>query len=388
MRIKESCISLGLSTLCVLSPAHADNDRIHFNGFGTIVAATTFDDEKPYFSYDDDFNFKNESLFGLQVRGDMGENLSATAQIIARGSEDHDAEFEWAYVTYAIDNNWTIKAGRFRTPFFEYSDTIDVGYAYHWVRPPKFVYVPLFKNLDGLNITYASQIRQFDSTLNFFYGSVQEDIPIGQVDLKFVYGGSWRIGVDWISMRFSYFRSKLSIPAIAPGLDSILPPEDPGAPAPSGPTVSEEVADAIRANDDRGAFGSISLKVEYDNFFAVAEVTRSEIEDSIFPDPLGYYVSVGYTMGKFTPHLTYEVFDTSPRRSILDGVSESDPVYSTLETIIEGTDQDNKVITIGVRYDFHHSASLKFDFSKINYDKDGANRIDTQLFSTAISFVF
>ncbi|ABC32719.1 conserved hypothetical protein [Hahella chejuensis KCTC 2396] len=387
MKIKESCICLTLTTLYAANPVHAADDRIHINGFGSIVAATTFDDEKPYFLYDDDLNFKNESLLGLQVRGDMGDNLSATAQIIARGSEDHNAEFEWAYVTYAIDNTWTAKVGRFRTPFFEYSDTIDVGYAYHWVRPPQSVYVPLFNNLDGLNVTYASQIREFDSTLNFFYGSVREDIPIGQVDLKFVYGGSWRIGIDWISMRFSYFRSKLSIPAIVPGLDTILPPDGPGAPPP-GPTVSEEAADAIRANDDRGTFGSVSLKVEYDNFFAVAEVTKSEIEDSIFPDPLGYYLSVGYTIDKFTPHITYEVFDTSPKREILDEVPESDPVYTTLEGMIESTHQDNKVITVGVRYDFHHSASLKFDFSKLNYDEDGPNRINTKIFSTAISFVF
>ncbi|OZG71217.1 hypothetical protein BTA51_21445 [Hahella sp. CCB-MM4] len=390
MKTTVSCLCLALLVSHPAFSAFAD-ERIQINGFGSIVGATTLDDEKPYFGYDDNIDFKNESLFGLQVRADMGANLSATAQILARGAEDHEAEFEWAYLTYTFNNQWTVKAGRFRTPFFEYSDTIDVGYTYHWVRPPKFVYVPLFNNLDGINVTYSSPIGQFDSTLDFFYGSVRETIPLGEVDLEYVAGGSWRIGVDWIGMRFSYFRSELSIPPILPGLTEILPadPDAPStAPPSTGPTVSAEVAEAIRAKNDVGTFGSISLRVDYQNAFLIAEITKSRIEESAFEDPLAYYISTGYTFNQFTPHLTFEVFDTKPKTEILDMVPNSDPVRSELESLLDQTDQDNTVITLGVRYDFHHSACLKFDVSKVDYDKGGPSRIDTKLFSTAISFVF
>ncbi|WP_020409470.1 hypothetical protein [Hahella ganghwensis] len=386
--MKSALLCLYLALISSSTFATSFEDRIRINGFGNIVGATTFDDDKPYFGYDDTIDFKQESLLGLQIRAEMGDNLSATAQILARGAEDYDAEFEWAYLTYAIDNHWTIKAGRFRTPFFEYSDTIDVGYTYHWIRPPKFVYVPLFNNLDGLNVTYTSTIGRLDSTVDLFYGSVQESLPIGEVDLKYVAGGSWRLGIDWIGVRFSYFRSELTLPRVQPGFNVILPPESPADPTPPGPTVSEEVADAIRANNDTGTFASVSLRADFENLFLIAEVTKSKIKDSAFENPLAYYLSGGYVMGRFTPHLTYEVFDTDPQTQILDLVADSDPVKEALTDAIESTDQDNTIITLGVRYDFHPSASLKFDISKVNYDKGGPSRTDTELFSTAVSFLF
>ena len=66
--------------------------------------------------------------------GDLGEGLSVTGQIVARGVNDFDANFEWAYISYEINDNWTVQAGKKRLPLFYYSDFFDVGYAYVWMR--------------------------------------------------------------------------------------------------------------------------------------------------------------------------------------------------------------------------------------------------------------
>ena len=49
-------------------------------------------------------HLKNESVFALQLTADLQEKLSATAQIVARGENDFDADFEWAYITYEFSD--------------------------------------------------------------------------------------------------------------------------------------------------------------------------------------------------------------------------------------------------------------------------------------------
>ena len=129
------------------APAFAD---VQINGFANLIGGMTLDSDEAVYGYDDDFNFDPASVFGLQVRGDVSDKLSATAQVVGRGSEDYDAEFEWAYMTYALSNTTNISAGRMRVPLFKYSSSLDIGYSYHWLTPPYAVYGLDFNNIDGV----------------------------------------------------------------------------------------------------------------------------------------------------------------------------------------------------------------------------------------------
>ncbi|MGI0115434.1 porin [Zooshikella sp. RANM57] len=375
------------STLLLCSGSTFAIDRVDIGGFGTVTGASTFNDKKPFRDYrDDDIDFKPESLFGLQVRADLKEGLSGTAQIVARGSEDWDAEFEWGYLTYIVNSTWTVKGGRFRTPFFQYSDVVDVGYAYHWIRPPVSVYAPLFKNLDGLNLTHSTDLWELVSTVNLFYGKVNKrvDFPGGSstsVDLSHLFGGSWGLSGDWFSLRFSYFQAEASFP-FAPAFLMLA------SPPPGAPSLSTEAVNAASIDQDDAYFASISLRIDYDNFFAVAEITKSDVEDTIFTNPLAYYVSAGYTIGDFTPHITYENFDPDAQYELLEK-EPAGPTRDAFAAAIEQTEEDFQVYTIGVRYDFHRSAAIKFDYSYYDYKvEDGVTRVDAPLYSISANFVF
>ena len=50
---------------------------------------------------------------------------------------------------------WSAKAGRQRLPRFRYSDFLEVGHAYPWLRPPHAVYTATFSNDDGLSAAYS-----------------------------------------------------------------------------------------------------------------------------------------------------------------------------------------------------------------------------------------
>ena len=67
--------------------------EVNINGFASIKAGKAGSGDSLY-GYTDEIDFKNESLFALQVQSDLGDKLSVTAQIMARGRNDFDAEFE------------------------------------------------------------------------------------------------------------------------------------------------------------------------------------------------------------------------------------------------------------------------------------------------------
>lgn len=102
-------------------------DNVRINGFGNVVMGVTSSDDT-FLGYDDNPDFSNESLFALQVSSDISDKLSATAQVLGRGSEDFDVNFEWAYLSYKISDSLTLVAGRSRLPLFTYSSSLDVGY--------------------------------------------------------------------------------------------------------------------------------------------------------------------------------------------------------------------------------------------------------------------
>ena len=130
------------------------------------------------YGYTDEIDFKNESLFAIQFQSDLGEKLSVTAQLMARGNNDFDAEFEWAFLTYQLTDEWRLNAGRLRTPFYKYSDFKDVGYAYDWSRVPEAVYNLDFDNIEGVSLYRTATVGSLDSTLQFIAGSFDGDAVV------------------------------------------------------------------------------------------------------------------------------------------------------------------------------------------------------------------
>jgi hypothetical protein len=350
--------------------------------------------------YDKNISFKPDSLVGIQFQKNLDDNLSFTTQLTSRGMNNYDSRIEWAYLSYHMNNHWTIKAGKFRTPFYEYSETLDVGYTYHWVKPPESVYIPLFNNMEGANVSYKNRWGAVDSRINLFYGTLQEESPAGPVELPYMAGGSLNLGYSNFSARFSYFKSKTTIPPVfAPDVLALLPSDNaaspgpaPGPGAPAGNTLSPEVADAIIPEEEDSTYAGIALKAEFDSVLVLYEYTMTEMDDSIFTDPIGQYISLAYTIGDWQPHITYEDFDTSPRTEILDLMAEDDPLRPQLAAIIDSTNENYNRITLGVRYDFHYTTALKIDYSQVDYDEELESpvrpRLDGQLISISISTLF
>lgn len=374
---KRSALTLAMAAF-LAAPAHAD---LTINGFASIKAGMTLDSDSTLYGYTDELDFKNESLFAVQIMSDLGEKLSVTAQLMGRGAEDFDVGFEWAFLTYELTDNVRINAGRLRTPFYKYSDYMDVGYAYDWSRVPEAVYNLDVDNIEGVSLYHTATLGSFDSTLQLIAGSFDGDaVPAGlavQAKIDQILGATWELSRDGISARLAYLTGDTSFSN--PGIDEltgILTANGLGA-----------VARAIDVNEERGTFLGLALTLDKNDWVAVAEITRTEVDDSLIAEQNSYYVSIGHRFGSLTPYISYEKRDNDAKRDIIallpQGVPA--PLAEAVTTAVEFFEVKRDAWNLGLRYDFHPSAAFKAQLTRVNYD---ITDDDTSLITLGVDLVF
>ncbi|MEN8636132.1 porin [Pseudoalteromonas distincta] len=373
-------LSVAVAVCAVLASSYASAE-VRINGFASIVGGKSLDSDSTLYGYDDDISFKNESKFALQLSADLHEKLTATAQIIARGEDDFDATFEWAYVTYEYSDELQFSAGKMRVPFYKYSDFLDVGYAYRWVRPPKSVYGIPFSTYEGVSVVYSSQLGDWDSTLQGFYGAFDGDIDVFgtelPAELNNLGGINWSLSYDWFSARAAYIVADTSISSEDSGLIGLV-----SVLSDSGLT---NTANDLITEEDKTSFFGVGFSIDYENFLFDAEYTQFEVEDSILPEQSQYYASVGYRIDSVIVHFTYEDNDDKHDSSRFNTIESIPTLNSAVNGALEGLRAQSNVYTIGARYDFHPSAAFKIDFSRF---EDDITDTETDVVAVGVDLVF
>ncbi|MDO6718879.1 porin [Psychrosphaera sp. 1_MG-2023] len=346
--------------------------EVRINGFASIVAGTSMDEDKSLYGYDDTLSFKPESLFALQVSSDLGDGLSATSQIIARGENDYDATFEWAYFSYAISDSTQLSVGRMRIPFYRYSDYLDVGYAYTWVRPPKSVYNLTFSTYDGASLLYTSTMGEWDSSLQLIVGSFEGSVNVLSDDdpakLSNMYGINWTVGNYWLTARAVYMQADASI--------SFVNDPDPTQQLNQfvgllGAIGATDAANGLLIEEDDGSFLGIGVSIDYENFLIDSEFTRVEVEDTLIATQNQYYISFAYRFDEWTPYISFEHrkdendddYSAGLPTDLNLGGGPID-VRAAYQATLISQETENDVFSVGARYNFHPSAALKFDYTK------------------------
>lgn len=374
-----------LLTLAALTAtAFTANAEIRINGFANLVGGITSSDESLY-GYDDKISFSSESVFALQVSGDINDKMTATGQIVARGEDDYNAVFEWAYLTYQATDNTSISAGRLRLPLFKYSASKDVGYSYHWVTAPRSVYDVNFNNLDGFRVDYSNYAGDWEYNLQAAFGTVNSDLNTaagpGTLNVSNTMIVSAEAVYNFLRVRGSYVSGKGTV--ALPSLDSTF-----GALRGVG---LNDLADNIEFKDDTSSFTGFGIEYDTFDWFVAGEWTEIEIEDSFNPTNTAFYVTAGIRKGKWTPSITYEKFDANNELKFLDKVAALPAaVQPTANAVVVGLQQpfvdEYNVSTFSVRYDLDSNVALKADLSKYSNDINSAE--DANLLRVAVNYVF
>ncbi|WP_278382934.1 porin [Pseudoalteromonas distincta] len=373
-------LSVAVAVCAVLASSYASAE-VRINGFASIVGGKSLDSDQTLYGYDDDISFKNESKFALQLSADLQEKLTATAQIIARGEDDFDATFEWAYVTYEYSDELQFSAGKMRVPFYKYSDFLDVGYAYRWVRPPRSVYGIPFSTYEGLSVVYNNQLGDWDSTLQGFYGAFDGDIDVFgdslPAELNNLGGINWSLSYEWFSARAAYIVADTSISSNDSDLIGLVEVLNT-----NGLTST---ANDLITDEDETTFVGIGFSIDYDNFLFDAEYTQFEVEGSILAEQSQYYASAGYRIDDVIVHFTYEKNDDKHDSSRFNTLESIPLLNTTVNFALESMRAESNVYTIGARYDFHPSAAFKIDFSRFD---DDITDTETDIVAVGVDLVF
>lgn len=370
--------------LCSLN-IHAET---RINGFANFVAGqTTSSDEATFLldgssAYEDDLSFDTESLFALQVSTDISEKVTATAQILTRGNQEFDAQFEWAYITFSATDNLSMSFGRLRAPFFKYSSSADIGYSYHWITAPSSIYDVGFNNLNGFRIDYNKYIGDWEYNFQAAGGTYADVISGGDLSGKNTLVFTAEANYEWFKTRGVWGRATASY-TNNEFFDDLISQVD---------LVSPELADTLRLEDDTGIFVGIGLEADFYSWFIAAEATQVEQKGSFAGTDDAFYITAGARIGKFTPSITFEELDgTSDIRNqdIIDEIEDpaTQGFLTAVNTSLQESAMDkNNRITATLRYDYNTSIAFKADIQTFTDDIDDS--ADATLVRFAINYIF
>ena len=375
-KLPQTLVPVCLALTAASFPSQAE---VTFNGFASIVGGMTTDENETYKNYTDDFEFDQESLFALQATADLGENLTAVAQVIARGNDDWDPEFEWAYLSYDVTDNFNIKAGRLRAPFYYYSEFLDTAYTYHWIRPPAEMYDINFTNFDGLSATYTFNTGDFEHRVMGVFGNRKNFVESFDVsDYRNIFGVNYDISFNEYSMKLVHITGKLSVDG---GTFDTLDPVF--------STLPSYFDMHFNVIDDTTTYSAISFNADWGDFFAVTEYSQIDFSKDylLLQDDSRFYISGGYRMDEFTFHYTYATTKADDPESLVNNLPNTPETAPLLAIVnqVNNTNRNFSAHTFGVRYDFHPMAAFKAEW--IMADNDGAST-EPNLLRVGVDLVF
>ena len=97
------------------------------------------------------------------------------------------------------------------------------------------------------------------------------------------------------------------------------------------------------------------------------------IEDSLTLDTEQWYVSLAYRFDSIMPYISYQETQSKKKTVsisnalIPEQIVPSQPTLNNfLQSALDGQMFEYNAYTIGIKYDFHASAALKFEYNKFN----------------------
>ena len=351
-----ACAFLGYTSFAV-----AD---LNVSGFASFVGGTYSEDDFQYAGYDDEISFESDSLLGIQIMSRLNDKIMVTGQLIADGQDDFNVEAELAYVTFSARPNWDIRVGRLRAPLYYYSDFVDVGYAYPWIRPPVELYGNgAFNVFEGVDTIYRSRIGRWDAMYQFFYGRMNTEFASSDLELVDFTGFNATFNRRWLTLRGGMVTADLSVSLNedAQGLIQTLEELE----------FNDLAKQLDSSNFERVNYLALAAIVDYNNWLVNAEFTAIKFKNSIsLSDTEAWFVMIGRRFDQFTVHATYSTVLADPKfedNSIPEGVApELDQLHAIVDSIL-GNDEDVS-LTFGVRFEVDDGVAVKAEITRFERD--------------------
>ncbi len=366
MQLKKALMSAVLFGLVFFHLPAIASEFAEFSAFGRIVGGYLDTEEARYEGYDDEVSFSQQSLIAVQGDFSISDTLTVSAQLLAHSGDERQSGAEWLYLSYKPNVSWRFKAGKMRTPFFRYSDVIDVGFAYPWISPPQQVYSSyFFSNYEGVSSTYHFDYKQTHIELEAYFGIHDDEYSFRgrdiRLDVEEIVGLLATANYGNLGFRASYMQSSkfdADIPEIKE-FSAIL--------------SAAGFQDNANSLSFDGTARGYQLGVNYDSldYFWAAEWISIRSDVLTVPNVDSYYLSVGYNFDGIQTHVTYAGSNATVKAAqnfIPKGVNpQLDALSFGYDNFIDNLLVDSlKSISVGLRYDFMHNVAAKVEVSFLN----------------------
>jgi hypothetical protein len=304
---------LGLAICLASTSAFAlEQGEALINGFGT-VGVTHLGGEDDGRGYglsgqtNDSWRGDQLSKFGAQLTYGVTDTVGLTLQTTAKAySDEWKANLEWAYLSWQSTDNLMMRFGRLRTPVYMYSESIDVGFAYPWLRLPDEVYSQVqLSNYEGADLVYNLPLSF--ATVSFqVAGGVAKNRDYYLYDEEFdidydnVFGASVSLATnDYGTFRVGYVESDIETEIAGSFTDVFGNPSS---------------ATLLALDKDKGKFTSIGYQYDNGTWLTANEWTSRVIENDNTHSTDSFYLMGGRRFGDFLAHVTYAQLDEDEGR--------------------------------------------------------------------------
>jgi len=351
-------IAVGVAAALLHAPAQAadlgnlfSNVDFSLTGYGTAGTVLTSTDSAVFIRGNEasgatkSFAENVDSNLGIQATARFSSWLAATVQV----EDSKDAltgVVPWAYLKVDPIDNLSVKLGRVEMPIFAISDSLDVGYANVWLRPPQEVYaLSNLKELNGAELSYSLSLGGTHLTLTPYVGdTVIWTQRYGQMTGNDARGGELKWDTEWVTLRAGWAQAHVD--------GNILIENIPVGPI---PTPLGDVTAYIPYNyyvEDVYSFEGVGALVDHNNVIAQAEwVKRYSHNYPGSVNATGWYVLGGYRFGPVAPYVSFA-----------KTVKDHNDGYTASGTLSD----DQSTTAIGVRWDAFKSADIKLQVEHVN----------------------
>lgn len=344
---------------------------LKFSGFGSLVGAEVLSGDgyvahyPSMATYDSKFDITEESRLGLQATAVFTDELSTTIQMTSRGSLNWEPDIEWFYLTWQPKTEWRIQAGRMRIPAYLYSDYMDVGFAYNFIRVPGDAYSVDAVNYNGLSATYSHSFGSVDTSFQLYGGreKTEPNVLMSYIrqfehdrDYTDMYGAVFNLWYRWLNFRLSYLTTDIQEEADPDVVPVFVTPI---RTLPNGRVITD---------DFNIQFYDVAFLLDFNPVSVVVEYNEYEYYTS-------WLASFAYNMDKWTYHFTASDFE----------LNEAWEAHST--------------VGVGFRYDVNSNLAFKMQLDR--FDDTGENPFtsapnpicrcadgDVMVLSAGVDFVF
>lgn len=380
--------------LLVLSPSVSPLARAditpHLSGFGSVGAGRILTRGGEFEDYTTDWSFDNDTVIGVQLDLTHSRGVTFTTQAVARGYDvsdveaSYDAELELMFLAYQATDNLRVRGGLIRTPFFIHSESIEVGYAYPWVRPPVDVYSPhaqAVTHMKGVDASYYLPVNDALLEVRLVYGTQDARIETPafsyDIDLEPLMGTTLSLNRNEWLFRYSLYRTSSTFSSaelsFVQGYYRGWAGEVP---------IFDVLARNVGGRNQTTVYQVFGMQYESDGWTVTSEIDYEKAPEKQFSVGLmGGYLSVAKQMGQYSPYVLLSYTKSDPSNYLYSDLAASENVVEAGENVLldlirtgnrqafDAVDFSNHRQALGLRYDVSDSVDIKAELEYFSIDR-------------------